>query len=363
MTRARRLGPLDRVGVVLVVTWWGWVIVSTVLNGRALSFASPYLYVPLVAVAGVATGRVFAPRAHRWQVAGALLALGLYLITAWLVTPGPGKLPLHYANANAALGVQLIAVAGLAALSIRRTTPPEGSAEAPLDPGVRWVAVLAVLAVLAAVGVVVVNWSQAGNVVAIPVVLATAWAWLRGSGPWRPLMFAAGALAVAAAGAAGLWLAVRSTWPTPVLRALDPARKQLWGDAVAVWRAHPLTGGGPGSFAESSLLARDPDTSTVHSSLLQVGSELGLIGVGLFGVLLLLGLAVATRGSRASALIAASAWSALLIHSFVDHLFEFAAVTFAAGVVLGWASAPASAESAPYHAPSPAPSRSRSRGV
>lgn len=335
MLAGRWTNSLDRIAIVLIALWLAWVPAAAMLAGRPVPLGGPYLVAPLVAVAGIIAGRLLAPRGNSAAVAWALLGVAVYFVAACLLTPQPGKLPLRYANANAAVGVQLLALAGLAALS--RPTPPldaPASARRPTTRG--WVLTVAAAA---CVGIVVVNDSKAAMIVIAPVVVAVLWAGLRRSGPPRALTLAAGALALVGAGWVGLDLAARPAWPAALLRALDPARQQLWQDALGVWLRHPVTGGGPGAFAEASLLARDPDTATAHSSLLQVGSELGVVGVALFAALLLVGLGLATRGSRAAGLIAAAAWTALAIHSFADHLYEFPAVTFAAGIVLGWASA------------------------
>lgn len=330
------MNTLDRIAIVLVAFWLVWVPAAAVLAGRPVPLGGPYLMAPLVAVSGIIAGRLLAPRGHSAAVAWALLAVAAYFVAACLLTPQPGKLPLRYANANAAVGVQLLALAGLAALS-RPTPPPDAPASARRGPTTRgWVLTVAAAA---SVGIVVVNDSKAAMLVIAPVIVAVLWAGLRRSGPPRALTLAAGALALVGAGWVGLDLAARPAWPAALLRALDPARQRLWQDALGVWLRHPVTGGGPGAFAEASLLARDPDTATAHSSLLQVGSELGVVGVALFAALLLVGLGLATGGSRAAGFIAAAAWTALAIHSFADHLYEFQAVSFTAGIMLGWASA------------------------
>ncbi len=71
------------------------------------------------------------------------------------------------------------------------------------------------------------------------------------------------------------------------------------------------------------------------------------MGCFLFAGLLVAGLAVAARGQRAAALIGMAAWTALGIHSAIDHLYEFPAVTFMAGLVLGWASSAPSRRTTP----------------
>lgn len=192
-------------------------------------------------------------------------------------------------------------------------------------------------AAVAAVGVLAINDSQAGWLVALPVALVVLIAASTRWGPWRWLTALLGVAAMAGAGAALLWLARLPEWPGLATRALHPVRQQLWGEALGLWAQRPLTGGGAGSFAESNPLAMDPDTAPAHSSVLQVGAEFGFIGLGLFALLLLAGLTLALRGDRASGVIAATAWTALFVHSVMDHLYDFGLVCLAAGAVLGWA--------------------------
>lgn len=86
----------------------------------------------------------------------------------------------------------------------------------------------------------------------------------------------------------------------------------------------------------------------MHSSILQIGSEFGIVGAVLFLGILVAGTAVAAQGTRSQALIAVSAWSGLGIHSMIDHLYEFPVVTLLAGIVRGWAGRPALGGSSPH---------------
>src|SRR5699024_9285645 len=96
-------------------------------------------------------------------------------------------------------------------------------------------------------------------------------------------------------------------------------------------------GPGPRSFTPSSELASGtPSLAAVHSLILQVGAELGAVGVVLLAALFLGGLLYAARGNRAVALIAITAWTALAVHSSIDHLEDFPIVGFMGGVILGW---------------------------
>lgn len=99
----------------------------------------------------------------------------------------------------------------------------------------------------------------------------------------------------------------------------------------------PLLGPGPGAFTPSSELASEvPSLASVHFVFLQVGSEPGAIGVILLGALLVGGLLFAARGSRPVTLIAMAAWTALAVHSAIDHLEDFPIVAVIGGVILGW---------------------------
>ena len=351
----RRLTPLDAVGLGVVGLWCAWVVASTVLAGRPPALALPYTVPALVAVAGVALGRWTAAHATRWWVPAAILGIALLFALGWLVTPTPGKLPTRYANANAAVGVQLVALSCLAWLGRRHRPqrldvtpdpPAERSDVTPArraSPLRRLAAWLAPAALLASLLVVAVNASRAASVVAVPVLLLCLLAVALRGGPWRWLTVTAGAAAMAAAAYAQVTLARQSTWPDAVVAALSRVRKQLWSEALGLWSRHRVTGGGAGSFREINKLSQDPDLAAAHSSVLQVGSEFGFVGLAIFAAFLLVGLLLASRGDRATALIATSAWAGLAVHSTIDHLYEFVAVSLTAALVLGWAGSSAHA--------------------
>lgn len=311
----------EGVGLALLLAWVAWVGMSSLLADRMPSPSSPYLVAPLVLVAGVVGGRALSPHSAAPRLHAALLALAVVLVAGVPLTAEAGKAPLGYANANAALAVQVVGLCGLAMLATPR--------------GRR--ALLGATLVLAVVAVAL-NRSAAALVVVGPVVAAVALAvWRPTTRRWWPVVL--GAAAVIAAATVIVRLADRTPWPSWAELGFDPVREQLWRDAIALWRAHPITGGGPGSFSEATALSVDADTSTAHSLVLQVGSETGWVGVGLLTLVALAALVVAARGTPPATLVGAAAWTALLVHSQVDHLLEFAPVVLAAGAVLGWASA------------------------
>lgn len=303
----------------LVVAWLVWVALTGFRADRMPSPTSPYVVAPLALLAGLGVGRVLARSARSTGLHRVLLGTGLLLAVGVLLTAEPGKAPLGYANANAALAVQVIALAGLAL-----TATPRGR---------RWLPALAIAVGLVAIAL---NRSAAALFVAVPLVAAIAVATARSPRRRGGVLVVAGAV-VATAATVIVSLAGRATWPAWAERGFDPVRRQLWHDASALWATRPLTGRGPGSFAEATALSVDPDTSSAHSLVLQVGSETGWVGVTLVGLVAVTALLIAARGSAAATLVGAAAWAALLVHAQVDHLMEFTPVVLAAGAVLGWA--------------------------
>lgn len=316
------MGWPERAAVLILVAWVVWAVIATALAGRVLPLTSPYVVAPVVLVAGVVLGRFVAPHGARRATGLTLLALTAYLLIAVLWTSGPAKGPLSYANANAALAVQLIGLCGLVmvgATGRRRAVAAMG-------------AVLGLATVAA-------NYSIAGFVVAVPVLVVVA------AMMWRPahrreVALAAalfGLITVTSAAVVVAVLAMRANWPAWLLKALDPARQTMWHDAIELWERHPVLGAGPGTFQKVSRLGYDPDTAAAHSSVLQIGAETGWVGVTLLAGVIIAGLVWACRGTPANAVIGMAAWTALLVHSFADHLLEFVPVMLAAGLVLGWA--------------------------
>lgn len=316
MSRRRAFALL----VVAVVLWLGWVATAPLRNGTPLDPRSPYLVSPLLLLGAIVMGSVAARSRLRTGVLALAAVGGLLLLAA---------VPL-YPNAQAAVGVQLVALAGLALLE---------EAEQERTAAAR----IGLVAGIAAIGALLAARSDAAATLVIPLAILVAVVVHRRDAPRRrPVGVAAvGLLAIAASAVA--WLGSRESWPDTLSASssLSGARHTLWGDALALWRTQPLVGAGPGAFRDhSALAASNPDLATVHSSVLQVGAELGLVGCILFAAILMSGLSVACLGSRARAAIAVAAWTALGVHSVIDHLYEFPAVVVSAGLVLGWAGAP-----------------------
>lgn len=232
-------GPwMRRVGFGILVVWIAWAVISAALAGEALSPVSPYVVAPLALAVGLWVGDPTAlkGRAPRAQVV--LLLVALLLLVGVLATRGPAKEPLEYANANAALAVQVVGLVGIVITRARGR-----------------VLALAVLTVAICTATVLANRSIGGAATVVPVLAAVVVGWLQGARR-RPWLVAVAAVSVTAASVAVvrevIQLSHSPQWPPAVLRALDPARKSLWSDAWSAWSHSPWVGIGPGQFEHVS---------------------------------------------------------------------------------------------------------------
>jgi O-Antigen ligase/Tetratricopeptide repeat len=131
-------------------------------------------------------------------------------------------------------------------------------------------------------------------------------------------------------------------------------RRDFWRVASDEGGDHPLLGGGAGSFANVYLLKRDSGESPndPHSVEMLMLSELGVVGLLLFGTFVVGAAASALRSRRlgpsAAALVAASlgAGAYWLAHASYDWFWHYPAVTAPAIFLLGAAAAPTPFESA-----------------
>lgn len=337
--RARRAGHALRTPEALLLlalaVWTAWAALATWTSGRPLVEAAGYLAIPVVLGGAVLLGRLTArvvdtgPGAVR-TASALLLAAGLCLLAVGMLDSA------LYANAQAAAGVQIVA---LAALLLTPTLVRErgDSSHGLLPAGTRLLTVIA-----AALGLVLAARAQAALLLVLAVAVLSVLALVRPHAVRRRRSAGLGAAAIGAALAVVLVLTSLPAWPRWLgeQQSLSFARQLLWRDALELWANHPLLGGGPGSFYDSSPIARsEPHLYAAHSSVLQVGSELGTPAALLLLTLLVLGLRLAAQADRARALIGIAAWSALAVHSMIDHLYEFPTVVLPAGIVIGWAGA------------------------
>ncbi|MDT0215577.1 O-antigen ligase family protein [Rothia sp. ARF10] len=321
----RLVGRPGALALALLGAWMLWSLVSAVRGEAGWRPVLPWVLCPLVLVAGAAGGAALRRRARSPAVPVALALTSTSLVLGALLVVDSGKAPLGYPNANAALAVQLVALSGLVLLA----APAEAARG-------RLLLVASAVAAGLAVGL---NRSAAGVAVLLAVgIVVVLMVWRRPvSRAWRVAAVALGAVASAVAAGLIVVAAREPVFPQWARTAFDPAREQLWQDAVSLWQQRPLTGSGPGSFARATTLAADADTVAAHSSVLQVGAETGWVGVGFLALTGLAGLLWTARGRTPEAVVGAAGWTALLVHSTADHLVEFGPVVLLAGAVVGWA--------------------------
>ncbi|AZQ76754.1 O-antigen ligase domain-containing protein [Flaviflexus ciconiae] len=315
-----------------VGVWLVWLTSVSLLSGKPPAVTSPYVVVPVVLIGGILLGQVLA---LRWTDGRTLELAFVALALAILATP-------IYANASAAVGVQLVALASLGIIGrqrIRSVGTEENEQDTAVPSRQRAPSQQILIVGLFLIGTLLALGSQAAIALLIPLLVVSFWAIRKCSGPPRWLLVGAGIFVAEMAAIAVITLGIRESW-SPWLSAddsLSSARHTLWSDALALWRANPIAGAGPGTFTESSELASStPDLAAVHSIVLQVAAELGAIGLLLLGAIFVLGLLLVTRGPRDQSLIAAAAWTSLAVHASIDHLEDFPVVWVTVGLVLGF---------------------------
>src|SRR5690606_16469875 len=117
--RARRPGPLDLAFLAVIVAFALWASITTVLTDRPLVEARVYLAVPAVLAGSVLLGRLAAHGADARSAA--VRAATVLLCPAGLCLLAAGILDSSlYANAQAAAGVQIVALAALLLTSTLR---------------------------------------------------------------------------------------------------------------------------------------------------------------------------------------------------------------------------------------------------
>ena len=118
---------------------------------------------------------------------------------------------------------------------------------------------------------------------------------------------------------------------------LTERRLELWHDALAIVRDHPITGAGFDQFEELSPTARaDRDARWTHHEFLQLASETGIPGVFLVVCLFVWGFVrLYVADPSPGRALAAAGLAAAGMAASVDYVFHFAAVPIATAVLLG----------------------------
>ena len=315
-----------------VPDWTAWFLLVTLAGFAGYSAwrtiaagwqpeALAYLGGPALLAAGLAVGASLPARFILLASRALLIVATAALAGGVLGTDKPGFGPLGYPNANAALALQLCALAGIVWAS---TDGDRGRWHRFV-----WPALGVVLFLL-----VVLNRSLAGTLVGAPLLLVALSARVRGLGRSR-IVPIAGVLTLGGAVAGFLWLARLPVWAPIFTQAFSAVRRELWTTALQLWAVAPVFGAGPGAFRTVNRLAADADTAPAHSVLLQAGAETGWIGIAILAAVILAGYVLLARSPTGAAAIGAAAWTALWIHSLVDHLTEFWTGPLSAGFVLG----------------------------
>ncbi len=308
-----RLLPTLSVGV--LVAFVGFALAAGIRVHDLPPPGSPYLVAPVALLGGFCLGHRLT-RLPPWvggSLSGAALAL-LYVGCLWSLEPG--KAPLSYPNANAAAALQAAALGAVVVL--RGGTRPVI---------VTWFAG-------SALAICWINSSSAGIAVAAVATAAVAVTMLlRLRRRWWLIPCTTAAIGLAAYAMARLTTSAQ--WPGAINAALSPVRHDLWRDAWRLWHQDWWFGHGPGAFGELQTVSRDFDLRAAHSLPLEVGVDLGMVGVILVGLIVLIGLLWCVRAPQPVAAIAAAAWTGLAVHAQMDHLVEFVPVMILAGAVVG----------------------------
>ncbi len=342
----RRRGELPSAWPAAVVLGLWWACSLTWSWDRAAALEQAGLILTLAVVAWVAARYEPPPRA---TAALGLALAGLGAWAAWQVGSG-------FAAATAGLGAL---PSGLRELAAERLGTGRAFASQPLPGDLavllatavplllaglrrrpRWPWALGLL--LAATGLVL-SRSVVGAVLAC---LAVAALWRPSAR--RPLRLAGGVLALVVL--LGSVLALRGD-----VAELEPVRLRLdnWHTAAWVWSTSPLTGVGPGGFAQASQAVPFPvgnHPAHAHCLPLEWLAELGPLGLALA---VGLGWQLVSLARRLWPRRPELAMAVLIVplHNLVDFSLYLSGVAVPWAVVLGWSLAAARDEPLPSRAP------------
>lgn len=225
---SRRPSCAEGVLAALLGAWLLWALLATALTGRTIGDGVEYAALPVVLGAGLVLGRLCARWAGGFVLSAATTALALTV----LVTP-------FYANAQAAVGVQLVALSGLL-LSTALAGRPVASRGGKRKRSTTAAVVLPVLT--GVLGVLLAARAEAASilVVAVAALVALALALAVPVGVSRVVGVASigiGLVGVAGALVVVIVLARLPVWPQWLEEddSLSWARQLLWRDALELW--------------------------------------------------------------------------------------------------------------------------------
>jgi peptidoglycan/xylan/chitin deacetylase (PgdA/CDA1 family)/O-antigen ligase len=320
----------DALGLALVGAAVSWTFVTASSAGDPW----PMTGMLLVVAAAYTLGRLVG-QATPAMIPGLVMALGLLLGFLWSVgtlPEGADSAPLGYVNARSAFFVEAAAAAVMLALLARTR-------------GGRLI-LLAVAAVLAAVPLF--NRSEAASFVVVLLPAATAIA-LQG----RKLAIAVGLSGVLVmVSLAATSLVAASPGESVVVRLVgdivEERRVDLWRDGLDLMLENPVTGVGPGRFAEESATAQtDRDARWAHHGFLQEGAETGVVGLALLVLLFVWGFwRLASVPPSGMAVMGAFALATLGVLACSDYVLHFPLVVGTTAALVGSAAGSSAAEMA-----------------
>lgn len=227
---SRRPSCAEGVLAALLGAWLLWALLATALTGRTIGDGVEYAALPMVLGVGLVLGWLCARWAGGFVLSAATTALALTV----LVTP-------FYANAQAAVGVQLVALSGLL-LSTALAGRPVASRGGKRKRSTTAAVVLPVLT--GVLGVLLAARAEAASilVVAVAALVALALALAVPVGVSRVVGVASigiGLVGVAGALVVVIVLARLPVWPQWLEEddSLSWARQLLWRDALELWGA------------------------------------------------------------------------------------------------------------------------------
>ena len=311
MFTVRVLHPLHRAGLALVAVLIYWIGFSAILSGRP-----PWdmLSTVNVCLAAYALGRLMSRYVTPWAFPAAVVAAALAVV---LSSPAGSFSHLSaqgflgYSNAKAAFFVQ--AAFATVMVFARNRSWKVGACLLP--------------ALVLFLAIPVSSRSLGASLSALVIVPAVYVAVFRRG--HRPLMIAAIAL-VAFAVLSSAFLGrefsdgISGGRESRAAELLDPGRARAWADAYGTLSDRPVFGVGPGGFSAASGNALFvSDLRWAHNEFLQVGAELGVVGLLLVLTLFAWTFMRLSSPLAGSSTVAALAIAALGIHTSVDYLFHF----------------------------------------
>lgn len=301
--------------VALLALWVG------VFAGGGEGRPWPVLLLLAGLVLATAAGRALAVRPG---LVPKLVAVGVAgsLVLTWPGVLSAGGAPLGYANANATLS----SLGLIAALAAARTEH---------DVAGRW----GWLGLAGLLGTLTVASGSVAGVLALAVALVLLG--LSAVTRWAGFAVAGGLVAVSLT--LGVTTAVALGSDIGGLGERAEVRGELWAAAADFARDEPVTGIGPGRFADRTPVSNDADLRWAHHGYLQMAAELGLVGFVLVAALtgwVWASLWVASAHQPVGASLASAAVTVVGLHAAVDYVWHLPPVLVVMCVLCGGNTAP-----------------------